>query len=74
MLILFIYSLLIESKKMQSLAEKNKAFSEAWKKMGEDKKEEYNSRAEKEEAEKISFPQSKMELVNNALVKLQEHV
>ena len=42
--------------------------------MDENKKEEYNNMAKNEESEKVSSPQSKMEVVNKALVKLQEHV
>ena len=63
-----------ESKKVQSLAEKNKAFSKAWQTMDEKKKEEFNTRAKNEEAEKVSSPESKMEMVRKALVKLKEHV
>ena len=64
----------IESKKVPSLAEKNKAFSEAWRSMNEERKAEYNARAKNEEAEKVSLLPSKKELVNNALLKLKEHV
>ena len=42
--------------------------------MDEKKKEEFNTRAENEEAEKVSSPESKMEVLRNALVKLKEHV
>ena len=65
---------LTESKELQSLVEKNKAYSEAWKNLNEGTKEQYNEKARIEEAEKHLVPQTRKELINNALIKLQEHV
>ena len=42
--------------------------------MDELTKEQYNVKAQAEEAGKLVSPTSKTELVNEALVKLQEHV
>jgi hypothetical protein len=59
-----LITLSIESKKVQFLAEKNKAFSEAWRSMNEERKAEYNARAKNEEAGKVSLLHSNKELVN----------